>query len=90
MPKEHKLSNKILLEADRLISSDRLDQYGDPNISFGFISSLWSAYFGEEITKQDVAMMMILLKIARQTVGEKKSDNLVDICGYAALLAELS
>ena len=40
------------------------------------------------IDKHDVAMMMILLKVAR-TNGTKKKDNYVDIAGYAALAAKL-
>lgn len=40
------------------------------------------------IDSHDVAMMMILLKVAR-TNGKKKRDNYVDICGYAALAEKL-
>lgn len=40
------------------------------------------------IDKHDVAMMMILLKVAR-TNGTKKKDNYVDIAGYAALAARM-
>lgn len=38
--------------------------------------------------ERDVAMMMILLKVARDVSGESKRDNLVDIAGYAACAAE--
>jgi len=44
---------------------------------------------GEFIIKaHDVAMMMVLLKVAR-TNGQKKIDNYIDIAGYAALAARL-
>ena len=35
-----------------------------------------------------VAMMMILLKVARDVSGESKRDNLIDIAGYAACAEE--
>lgn len=43
--------------------------------------------FGVE--SKDVAMLMCLLKIARTQGGQEKKDNYVDICGYAALAADL-
>ncbi len=46
----------------------------------------WS--WEEIVEAHDVAMMMILLKVAR-TKGKKKRDNYVDIAGYAALAAKL-
>ena len=41
------------------------------------------------ITGHDVAMMMCLLKIARQTYAPKR-DNLVDLAGYAALAQRIT
>ncbi len=46
----------------------------------------WS--WEEIVEAHDVAMMMILLKVAR-TKGKKKRDNYVDIAGYAALAARM-
>lgn len=42
-----------------------------------------------DLTPQDVAAMMILLKIARVAGGHGKSDNWIDIAGYAACGGEL-
>ena len=42
------------------------------------------------ITADDVAIMMILLKISRHTQGEKINiDNFVDMAGYAAIAGEI-
>ena len=41
------------------------------------------------ITAQDVAIMMILLKISRSTQGEKfKIDNFIDMVSNAAIAGE--
>lgn len=81
---------KILLEAHALINGQRREQYGDPLEGFSRIAALWNDYLGlrEPLTPEDVAIMMILLKIARQR-HERKADNLVDIAGYAGLAADL-
>ena len=42
-----------------------------------------------DLTPHDVAAMMILLKIARVAGGHGKSDNWIDIAGYAACGGEL-
>lgn len=78
---------KLLDEAKRVVCGDRDRQYGKPEYNFEKIAKLWSYYLTYPISKGDVAMMMILLKVARE--GEKhKHDNLVDIAGYAACAAE--
>ena len=42
------------------------------------------------ITADDVAIMMILLKISRSTQGEKFNiDNFIDMVGYAAIAGEI-
>ena len=43
------------------------------------------------ITAEDVALMMVLLKISRNTQGNKSNiDNFIDMCGYAAIAGEIS
>ena len=77
----------------------KVGEYGPPENSFGLIASFWSAYLatrqqkggkvGIILTSDDVAAMMILLKLARHANGAGKSDNAVDIAGYAHWLEEL-
>lgn len=49
------------------------------------IAELWSAYCKKELTEADVASMMILLKVARQTYSPGRQDHWADIAGYASL-----
>ena len=78
-------ADKILQKAMDIISGDRKDAYGDPKNSFEKIAELWTAYLGTAIFPEDVAGMMILLKVSRQKTGKGSMDNFVDIAGYAAL-----
>lgn len=86
----------VLEEAKRCICTDRQNQYGPPENSFNYISDLWTAYMLHDkradviISPTDVAIMMILLKVARTARHKSYSDNYVDMAGYAALAAELA
>ena len=51
---------------------------------------MWTAYLDKYVSPQDVAIMMALFKIARQKAGKGKRDNFVDMCGYAALAADMA
>lgn len=84
----HHKNGKILLEAYRLLNGERQSQYGNPGECFGRVAEFWSVYLAADIFPEDVACMMILLKLARQANGHK-ADNLVDMAGYAALAADL-
>lgn len=79
---------KLLDEAKAIVCGDRDRQYGKPEDSFYVIAKLWSDYIMSYLDERDVAMMMILLKVARDVSGESKRDNLVDIACYAACAAE--
>lgn len=87
-------SNLILEKAKKIINGDRREEYGEAERSFDTISKFWNIYqgrcMGDRITfdPTDVAMMMILLKVGR-TDNRPTEDSLVDICGYAALAADM-
>lgn len=59
-------------------------QNGDPGPHFVKLAQLWSAYLGREIGPQDVAVLLMLLKISRVSRSPAAFDHWVDICGYAA------
>ena len=79
----------VLFEAESLITGDRNHTYGEPTENFVNIATLWTVRLkhkfkdGEELTAADVADLMILLKVARNTTQTKR-DNYVDIAGYAS------
>lgn len=70
--------------------ADRQQDYGDAKESFDRIASLWNIWLAGKstITPHDVAMMMVLFKVAREKY-KTKDDNLVDIGGYAELARRL-
>lgn len=83
-----KISSETLQKADACINGERLDRYGSPEDSFARIAAYWNTYLnaGRILTAENVAMMLALMKIAR-TEGQKwHLDNLVDACGYLAIL----
>lgn len=85
---------KILVEALQTINGERQDQYGDPEDSFNGIAMQWSRYLFSkypdmtELDAADVAHMMILFKLERE-LNKPKRDNLLDLCGYAAIKADI-
>ena len=78
----------VILDEAKNVVYQRNAAYGQPEDNFAITAELWSAYLGTPIQPEDVGMMMILLKVARQRYQHKK-DNLVDIAGYAECVARL-
>lgn len=79
----------VLRSAERVITKDRHDQYGEAEDSFALIARYWSAHLGVEVSAFDVAQMMTLLKIARARSNPAHLDNYIDAAGYTALAAEM-
>ena len=86
----------ILLEAHKIVNGDRQGLYGTPENNFQCIADYWERYLKH--TKQaylvmypeDVAMMMVLMKIARLESGHFTKDSCVDAAGYMAWYSELA
>jgi hypothetical protein len=87
-------------EAARIVTSDRNEQYGEPEDNFAAIAELWSVYLNRrfcagsapvELWAGDVAVMMTLFKIARETTAaEGKEDSVIDAIGYLACYGEIT
>lgn len=78
---------QVLKQAIDIVCKDRENDYGSPENNFATIAKLWSAYgtkFDVVFAAQDVAAMMMLMKIARLAANSDKLDTWVDIAGYAA------
>lgn len=82
------LKEDVLSEAHRIIYGDREKTYGTPSKNLATIAEMWNAYLNNDVclSAKDVAAMMVLLKVARLRNDMTHRDNLVDICGYAALI----
>jgi len=80
----------VLKEANAIIYGDREKTYGHPAKNLQAIATMWDVYINntnsDKITAKDVAAMMMLVKVARFANDPTHRDNLIDICGYAALI----
>lgn len=83
------MSESVLEEGLRIVRNSRKSQYGHPRDNLRHTAELWAAYLGVPVTNEDVSMMMVLLKISRQKIGERKRDNLVDMAGYVQTIEEM-
>lgn len=78
----------VLREAEKVINGERQDMYGNPEDSFADIALLWGWYLRMPIAPEEVAMMMTLLKVARER-NQCKRDNIVDACGYLGIYSSI-
>lgn len=81
---------EVLDKAKEIVTGARQTTYGTPEDSFTTIAGLWGSYLGKDLSPKDVAMLMVLLKVARSKGDAGYSDNYVDIAGYAACAGELT
>lgn len=84
------MRGEILSEAKAVINGVRQDAYGNPENNFETIAELWTIYTGHAVTAHDVAIMMVLLKIARIKTGVGTKDSYVDAAGYIALANDMT
>lgn len=91
---EKRVRGVVLKQAVDVINGERQDVYGNPEDTFDIIARFWTTYLQTRfkdvvIFPPDVAMMMVLLKIAREAGGRGKLDNIVDLAGYAGLYGDM-
>jgi hypothetical protein len=79
--------DQLLHKAEELINGDRAKEYGDAKKNFDDIAKLWSVVLEVEITPQQMALCMIMVKAARLMKTDHE-DSWIDIAGYAALGGE--
>lgn len=83
------------LENVEKILENREKQYGSPDAVFEAIAQMISAYLTERtgmpvtVTRDDVAVIQIINKIARIGVNVGHMDSWADIVGYAACGVEV-
>lgn len=84
LPKAHALFE----EAEGLINGERRKTYSPYNEEAPRIAAMWSAILKHPVQPRQVALMMIALKLERLACSNHH-DSLVDLVGYAGLLAEM-
>jgi Domain of unknown function (DUF6378) len=84
----------IIRKAADLVAGDRNEQHGDIAEVHRNIAALWSAYLWAAgqgtLTPKQVAVMLVLLKIARTKGDRHNEDNYVDMAGYAGIAGQLA
>jgi hypothetical protein len=84
-------AESLAKEAISLITGERNQDYGDALDDFTRTGKMWAPILGlPEVTPEQVALCMIILKVRRITVSPGKRDHWVDIIGYAALGGEIA
>jgi hypothetical protein len=89
-------AGEIAAKAGRLVQGSRAKTHGDIVKNHDNIARLWSEYLRgrfidlQPIDAGDVALMMVLLKIARTKTGQYNPDDFVDMAGYAAVAGEIA
>lgn len=91
-------AHELLADAAAIVEGDRAAQHGPKERNHQNIADHWNAYLGtrlgpaQEITALDVALMMVLLKVARTKAGDGRDnrDNYVDMAGYAGVAGEIA
>lgn len=93
MPEPIPEKKSILMEAQELIHGQRAKDYGHPKINFQRIADLWNSYLryspNQELTPQDIGVLMVLLKVARLQQSPNNRDSLVDLAGYSGTIERL-
>lgn len=82
-----------ILDEVKSILYERQGTYDKPENNFQRIADLWNAYIKSrpeknDLTPQDVALMMVLMKVARE-VYQHKHDNISDGIGYFVCLEQM-
>lgn len=92
-------ASEMLEQTAALLGGQRAADYGDKTVNHQRIADLWNAWLHESrvsngpsgsITAYDVAMMMLMVKVARLMHSPGHQDSHVDIAGYAAILEEIA
>lgn len=73
----------MLQRAHETIYGDRQQEYGPAGENFQNIADMWSVVLKTEVTKEQVAMCMMQVKIARLMNTPDHFDSWMDIAGYA-------
>lgn len=90
-------ASDLLMQAAQIVDGNRNVTHGEKERSFAVIAELWSTYLraanviheSNIVDSEDVAWMMVLMKIARRLCGTPLADHAIDAAGYAGIAGEL-
>ena len=73
----------------KIVRGPRERDYGDKTTNHENIAKLWSAFLDHEISAHNVAICMMLVKVARLK-HRPTEDCYLDMAGYAAIAGEIN
>ena len=82
-------TREYLDRATKIVTGQRQHDYGNKYENHKNISDLWSAYLDKEVSAHDVAICMLLVKVARLK-HRTTEDCYIDMAGYAAIAGEIN
>lgn len=80
--------DSVLDGAKSAINGSRRAAYGPYSVEAEKIAKGWSEILGFEVEPRKVPLCMIWMKVIRES-NRHGLDNLVDTCGYAALVRQV-
>ena len=83
------MNGEQLLQRSLQIFEERRTNYGLAKHHFREVARRWSLILNCQITPQQVVMCLIELKLARLKENPVHLDSIIDIAGYAAVMAEV-
>lgn len=88
------VTGELLLKGATIADGARNTTHGDKERSFNGIADFWNTYLFHKynwggLTAEDVAWMMVLMKMARRLYGEAIEDHALDASVYSAMTWEL-
>lgn len=78
----------ILKQAYKKIHGPRQREYGNPSDNLKRTARIASHLTGKNLDASDVVKVMMAIKLSREA-HKHKTDNLVDLCGYADILQQI-
>lgn len=84
------IREQLLNKAKEITVGKRDQDYGSPGANFLMASRMLSAYLGWDIKPEQIAVILMIIKICRIKASPSKPDNWLDIAGYAACGAEVA
>jgi hypothetical protein len=84
------MNAEAFLEHAADLVTRRRREYGEPIDLFEHIAKRWSLTLGVRVSRAQVVLCLIDVKMARLARDPKHPDSQVDVAGYAACLREVT
>lgn len=84
------MKGRAMLRRAAAVVDARRALYGNPRQSMEAVAKRWSITLGHPVTPAQVVLCLIDLKLARLARDPRHADSILDVAGYAAVLAEVT